>query len=326
MKLIYVPRHQDIIVPDFKVRVAGRFSLKAHKLDSAGNIVSTRHLASWAEETPNWFNNLVLDAGLNRMGTGSWMDWCQVGTGSTAPANSDTALVTRVAGSSTIQASSVGNAGSAPNYYGFQSKTYRFVAGTATGILAEVGVGWASTGSLFSRALIKDGGGSPTTVTVLSDEVLDVTYEFRAYTPTADSASFPVTFNSVTYNMVVRTAFATDARWQPQVGNAVANYTPSNSYQALYSGAIGSVTTGPSGTAGSPTSITPAAYSNNSLQRDFDTFWDLNDGNAVGVGGANSFLFCTSIGAFQVSVDTPILKTASKKLHLNSRVSWARHP
>src|SRR5690554_2149556 len=86
------------------------------------------------------FPNLVTDAGLNRMGANSdYLNWCQVGTGSTAPTVSDTALAARVAGSATASESN-GAQPSAP-YYSWRIRTFTFAAGTATGNLAEVGVG-----------------------------------------------------------------------------------------------------------------------------------------------------------------------------------------
>lgn len=112
----------------------------------------------------DWFPNLITDQGLNQMGTlATWLNACQVGSGSTVPAVSDTQLVTRVAGTTTIQ-STVQGIQSTPPYYASRTRTYRFAAGVATGTLSEVGVGTTATvGNLYSRALILDGAGNPTT-------------------------------------------------------------------------------------------------------------------------------------------------------------------
>lgn len=300
------------IAAAFAVGVAGFIRMDAHKLDGT------------SREVAPWFKNLIVDAGLNRMGTGSWMDFCQVGTSSTAPANSDTALVTRVAGTSTIQAQSTGTAGSAP-YYGFQSKTFRFALGAAAGNLTEVGFGWALTGSLFNRALIKDGGGSPTTVVVAADEVLDVTYEFRTYAPTSDTTTV-VTIAGVDYTFTGRASQVTTTQpWAPQVGVAVSFYNPGSfNSQAAYNGAIAAVTALPSGTSALPSNVTASAYSNNSLARNFQVTFDLNFGNLAG--GISAFVFGTTIGQFQFGLNTPLPKTLTKILTMNWTMSWARHP
>ena len=54
-------------------QIGARFKLIAHK----GDGVPTT-------ET-EWFNNIVLDAGLARMSVGTWISRCCVGTGNTKP-------------------------------------------------------------------------------------------------------------------------------------------------------------------------------------------------------------------------------------------------
>lgn len=293
---------------EIKVTLEGRIKLEAAKEDG-----STRVLA-------DWFNNLILDQGLNRMGSGTWISAAQVGTGNTAPANSDTGLSAYVAGTSTIQAQSQGANGAAP-YYGFILRTFRFAQGAAAGNLAEVGIGWATSGSnLFSRALIKDAGGTPTTVTVAADEFLDVSYELRCYAP-AETTLGPVTISGTDYTFVVRPSLVTNgSSWAPQITLAVSNTISS---QVFYNGAIGAVTAQPSGVSSGVSSCTPQAYSNNSLQQDFQIFCDLNTANLSG--GLSALFFGSTIGAFQCSISPPFNKTATKLLTLNVRVSWARH-
>ena len=129
----------------------------------------------------DWFCNLILDAGLNRLGTGGIIDRISVGSGNSTPTAGQTALDTLVATTTTAVGGGVNSYDSVGNTYAFSRSTYRFATGVATGNLTEVGAGWS--GGLFSRALIKDGGGVPTTVTILSDETLDVIYELRVYVP-----------------------------------------------------------------------------------------------------------------------------------------------
>jgi len=295
--------------------VAGRFKIEAVRLDGTKRLLA------------DWFPNLILDAGLNRWGTGAIITACQVGTGSATPTESDTQLQSRVAGTSTIQASNLGAQGSAP-YYGYQQRTFRFGAGAAAGNLAEVGVGWATSGAaLWSRALILDGEGDPTTITVLGDEFLDVTYELRTYPPTVDG-EFNITISGVEYTCVMRAASVTNGNmWASEIAAAVGS---SPRHSTAYNGAIGAITSSPSGTSSStPLTGVAAAYSNNSLQRDITIAFDLNTGNLAGgisaigfsggMGVANEVL-----GRYQCSFSPAIPKDNTKTLSLEYRVEWAR--
>ncbi len=93
---------------------------------------------------------------------GDYMSTCMVGSGNAAPAETDTALQAR-ASTSNINVQS-NNSNVSPRY-GWRRRTFRFAAGAAAGNLSEVGVGWTTT-AVFSRALILDGSGNPTTITV----------------------------------------------------------------------------------------------------------------------------------------------------------------
>lgn len=294
------------------VTLAGKFKFEAVKADGTRRVLA------------DWFDNLILNQGLNRIGTGTFFNACQVGTGSTPPANTDTALVALIAGTTTIQASTTGTAASAP-YYGYALKTYRFAQGAAAGNLTEVGIGWATTGAtLFSRALIKDGGGSPTTITVLSDEFLDVSYELRAYAPASDDV-VNVVISGTGYDFTCRASLVTNATyWAPR--DSAITYQNAGGVLAEHScfnGAIGAVTAEPSGTSDAPDSVTKLSYSNNSYQADFEVFWDLNTGNLAGF--ISALTFASTIGTFQMGVSPDLEKTATKLLTLTYRVIWARH-
>lgn len=300
-----------------KSHVAGRYKIEAVKVDSG----ERRLLA-------DWFPNIITDIGLNRLGTADPYDRCVVGTGSATPATTDTQLQTFVASTTTLQSSSSGAQNTEP-YYGYYFTTYRFAAGAAAGNLAEVGMGWANT-SLFSRALILDGLGNPTTITVLADEFLDVTYEARLYPPTTDSV-YNVTISGVVYTFTSRAASVTSSSaW----GFPTSFFSgPLISDSAYYNGSIGAITTTPSGT-----SVTGAtnlgtysidSYSNNSLERTFALSSSISQANLTGgisamlISGDNN-VATTSCGAYQIGVSPAIDKDATKTLTLNFGVSWAR--
>ena len=127
-----------------------------------------------------WFHNLVLDTGLNRMSVGTWIDRCCVGSGSSTPTATQVQLDNFIASTTTKNSSSNSRQTSSSTYYAALKITWRFGQGVAAGNISEVGLGWGNA-TLWNRALIKDANGNPTTITVLSDEYLDVVSEIRIY-------------------------------------------------------------------------------------------------------------------------------------------------
>ena len=297
-----------MITMQHETQCAGWFKIEATRPDGTRRVLA------------DWFPNLILNGGLDRMGANfDYLNWCQVGSGSTAPVATQTALVNRIAGTNTQQADVNGAQASAP-YYGWRRRTYRFAQGVAAGNLSEVGVGWATSGSLFSRALILDGGGSPTTITVLSDEMLDVTYELRRYPGTVDLTG-TVVLDGVTHNWVSRAAGVTDQIAWSGTGEMALDWA------SAYDGDIRSATaSSPSGTS-QALSITALAYGSGSYTRAFTVSAGLNDGNLVG--GIRSILtgsYGYGHGRYQIQFDPAIPKNNTKVLSLTIQHTWARRP
>lgn len=271
-----------------------------------------------------WFKNLILDAGLNRMGTGAFMTHCHVGTSSVAPAVSQTALQGFLAGTGTIQSSVASTQASAP-YFGKMVKIYRFAAGVATGTLAEVGVAWQITnGNVFSRALITDTAGNPTTITVLPDEVLDVVYELRQYPDLIDKV-FQAVISGVTYDCVLRAALVTtQSVWADTIDNSFGPYVSSTAAGIVYNGTLGPITADPSGSSDSAENVPSiGAYTNGSYQRTMSAFWGLNRGNLAG--GITALSMRTTRGGYKMSFSPPLPKDNTKTLTLTMRFFWARY-
>lgn len=291
--------------------LAGKFRLVAVNADTG----KERVLA-------DWFDNLILDAGLDRIGSDTIGIYCQVGSGSTAPVSTNTALNTHVAGTGSITAESHGTSDVSP-YYGYLTRTYRFAQGAAAGNLSEVGIGWGISGStLFSRALIKDGSGNPTTITVLSNEYLDVTYELRNYPSTTDS-TFTCVIGGVTHNCTLRSAYVTDiTSWGNQLNDWPAQIQNGTSVHFVRNGSLGAITSGPSGEIGMCSSFTNGTYTQGSYTNAGTINFNLASGNLSG--GISALVFRTYIGSFQVSFSPPIAKDNTKTLSINVTVSWAR--
>lgn len=293
--------------------VAGWFRIEAFRVDEAGaELPGSRRVAA------DWFQNLVTDIGLERIATASdFLTACRVGTGATAPAVTDTALSAQVGSAgSAARTSNVDTAQASAPYYAANTTTWRFPAGTATGNLSEVGVGWATTGAtLFSRALILDSGGSPTTITVLSDEVLDVTYQFRIYPPTVDTSG-TVTLDSISYGYTGRASNVTSASsWKVEDAAGFSTII-------AYSGAIGAITSTPTGTTASGGSGADSAYSASSHVRQGVITWGLTAGNVAG--GIRSIAYTHGFARYQVEFSPVIPKDGTKVLTLTLSHSWAR--
>lgn len=297
--------------------LAGFYQIEAVRLDSNGNeMPGTRRVVA------PWFPNLILNGGLERFGAASdYLARCQVGAGSTTPAPTDTSLSSLVANSTDAFTPVVGAQSSEP-YFGWIRKGYRFAEGTAAGNLSEVGVGWtASGGGLFSRALILDPGGTPTTISVAADETLDVIYELRIYPPTTEGSGV-IELDGAEYE------------WTSKSGNVTTSGNPVDASTGVvvqlnpvyaYSGITGPVTGTPSG-ANTEIGVTRSGYVANSRKISHIVSASLDQGNLPG--GIKSLLLGSVVlrGCYQIEFDPPIPKNNTKVFSLTVEVSWARRP
>ena len=309
--MILIPKHKDLDL-ELKVptRYVGHFKLEAVGLDGR-----VRPLAE--------FDNLITTLGADMLGgvnSGSIFQTVAVGSGNTAPALTDTALQTLVASTSTGGPASpvLSNSGSSP-YYGITTVQLQFAIGAAAGNLSEVGIGFSAT-QLFSRALILDGLGSPTTITVLSTEALYVTYTLRQYVPLTDVTG-NVTLNAIVYAYTLRAmnAAATCA-WA--IFNGGDN--PTLNSATAYSGAIGAITGSPAGTASNASSTSTSAYTTGSFVRAATATWGLTSGNVGGIGAVSTIWGSSqSRGDYQIGFSPVIPKDSSHILTLNFQMSWA---
>jgi hypothetical protein len=283
-----------------------------------------------------WFPNTILDAGRNIMADRSdWTDFCQVGIDGTFPPTlperqAETALGNHFAGTDILTGTiTSGQSGTSP-YYGWKRKTFRFAAGTFDGdILAEAGVGWGASGStLISRAPILDPIlQTPTTVTPLSDEFLDVSYELRYYAPLVDVTTPQVVLDGVTYDTITRAANVNDAAWSGNIGEAI-GVVNSAIYWDAWDGNIGTILVGPSGTGAdnNGNTMSNSAYSAFSYELKMNCSvgsagWNLG-------GGIRSVRIRTTAGDYQTQFDAnpggaTIPKTNSYTMTMVWTISWA---
>jgi len=303
---------------------AGWYKIEAHRVDADGvEIPGSRRIAA------DWFPNLITDAGLNFLGTvGTTFvhTYCRVGSGNTPPVVTDTALVSEVASSNTLQNNERG-ADRSGAFYGWNRRTLRFATGVAAGTLTEVGVSPAATGALFSRALILDTNGNPTAITVLSDEVLDVTYELRLYPVLAD-ATGTVNIAGESYSWTARPLIpaAYDIYWGNQLGGQVdfsgATFTSNVSSTLPEQNAEAASTN-------TASSVTRAAYVAGSFARNFTLNFGLNNGNISGGIGAfisrSSTVTPSTGGVWAWGLSPKLPKTDQYVATFTVRMTWGRY-
>lgn len=265
-----------------------------------------------------WFDNLILDSGLNRLGSGGIYDRCMVGTSSTPVSPTQTYLISSLATTTNVIGTTQGvnTAGG----YAWNRRIFRFGVGAAAGNLNEVGVGWGAT-DCFSRALTADSGGTPVTVTVLADEFLDVTYELQLHWPTTDVSGLG-SISGTEYTVTTRAASV--GSWV--LGALIENGSRSDlsvpgQATSFGSGALGDVTVDAGGAPQYSVNMSyAAAYLNNSYERRYRAIFDGTRGeNAI-----HNLRINTPFGIFKSSFSPSIPKAISNTLTLDYKVSWAR--
>lgn len=273
------------------------------------------------------FANDLTTIGLNRIGTATDpMPYGYVGTGTNAPQASDTSMgVFKVRNDSAVESNL---SPTAPMWYDTLVLTYTFNAGTISGNITEVGVGWTvdSSSGLWSRQLILDGNGLPVTMTVLPNEILELVYALRYYPPGLEDFTGSFVLNGVTYNYLAR------------LGNAGATRVVRYGYaggpgiaQVYAAGAtLGAITSTITGTGVPPPTVTHGTYVNNSLKATALSSFSLAQGNHAS--GIQAFAIILDTGGLkffrsqtQMLLDKPIPKTNLNTMSITMETSWGKY-
>ena len=327
-----------------RVAVEGEYTLTKYKADTMEVM-----------QTVGPFKNLITDQGLNRVGTLSFASHVFVGTGTVVPTVVDTTMSAFQSGSNTPQINwnAASARGGAPDHWVQGAGTTRFPAGTAIGNLTEVGVGWLSAGGtptaannrVSSRALIVDGTGNPITVTVLPDEVLDVTYALRLYPQLGADVVQTINISGTVHTFTTRAIGVLSSAYL-SVGGSSGSY-PNASQASWSSGEVFYTGTA----AGTPPALAPVtdngmltpgangfpsttrlAYVDGSLTNNATFRADLNAANmAHGIRGmltrpiqGNSPTDSFINVAYQSTISPAIPKDATKVLQFGASHTWGR--
>jgi hypothetical protein len=296
--------------------------------------------ADGTTEETGWFSNIILDTGMDRMASTAGYIWvlqyARVGTGNSTPVATQVSLDAQIAFSSQNNGNTVVVNEGSPLYRTTLTHSFAFAQGAVIGNISEIGVGWATTGtSLFSRALILDNLGSPTTITLVALDQLTVYYRIRLVPPITDTTG-SVTISSTTYPYTARVAsvgsFAASAYifTGPYAGALGSLTTPNADYCSTHSAgtSLAPITSTPANSSGSVPTVVYGTYTNGTFYRDDVFTWGVAAGNATG--GIQCIVLAyvaMSTGSFikyQYRFDTVIPKTGTNTLTLRVRISWAR--
>jgi hypothetical protein len=192
-----------------------------------------------------------------------------------------------------------------------------------------VGVGYtgASTYLLFSRALILDGGGSPTTITILSDETLDVTYEFRMYPKETDNTG-AVTFTGNiggTYDWIIRPAsiatVSINSGGYSYTNTPFNNVGWANGILSVTTSSIAAITTIPSGLSQTGTQ-TCASYVTSNYYVIHTFSWTLAQANLSP--GIKCVTYSLGMIRYQLEFNPYVPKTANDVFNFKVKCTWGR--
>lgn len=284
-------------------------------------------------------HNLITDAGLDGMATNSiptLTQYIAVGTGSTAPANNQTALIAEVGRVNRRSTGDDSNTSGPAFAYWSTKRVYLFIEAEANGNLTEVGLlNQVTGGILFARQLFKDVGGVPTTVIKTSADQLRITYELRVVPPTVDVNQSGLVISGVAYGFTTRAReIDVNLMWGKNTGDNVNgmlngpvwgfNGPGGRAFDAT--AALGTTQNGLSGTNAAKSSASVLAYAAGTFYRELTHKWEPTDGNlAGGIGGFHMFGGDTT-ECFQTVVAPVFPKDSTKRLTIVSRWAWARSP
>ncbi|QGH45074.1 hypothetical protein [Bacteriophage Titan-X] len=310
-------------------QVRGQFQLFAARVDEEG----VRHVRKLTEK----FDNLITNSGMDQLGTTSgYLAYCHVGVGTTTPAFTDTQLASWLAyTNSTYQSDGVDGSTeeqmrTAATVWGSRTRYFQFAQGAVVGNVTEIGVSTSSgTGSsypLFSRTLIKDAEGNPTSVTVLASEYLCVAYTLTVYLDGND-VSGTFVFDGNTYNYT--SGFYNTSG---QVGaSIIANFI--GSAMALSNGAAqrNNVRLAASAWSGGRTANAPSTYGSTSVSGTTyvpgSFVWEYTISAPPSAANGRWYGVVYDVGWMNYRVEFPdnLTKTSDYTWTLVVRQSWSRY-
>lgn len=288
--------------------------------------------------------NEVLNSGLDRMGVGNWWSGISVGTSGAAVDVNQVTLINHHAYTSTEQGNFVVQYEATPVPRYRLTRRFRFNAGAFSGQnLAEVSISWQTSSPTtihsWNRALIRDSVGNPTTITMLSDEYLDVICNVYFYPDLVERTSSVDLIDGSTSEVISTITTVTKpanlgkynppgqyaSSWPYDNIMGQAGIPNQNGSIKFCTGAVGDITGEPTGSLGGTGyqsgHNSRQAYVPGSYQIVTKTTMGLNDVN----GTIRSLKIDSLYGSYQISLDPPLVKQNTQVLSLPIVVKWGRY-
>lgn len=233
-----------------------------------------------------WMENMILDQGFRMLLTDAGegpgrhcLYGLAVGSSSAPVDSADIGVINPI--TLNFTGSALVNGWDNTGEFGWTRRVFTSPRGAAAGNVSEISAGFSNNKYTkgFTRALILDTSGNPTTITVLADEVLIVTYEIRRRWISADQHTISYNDDGEPAETVVSYTQISDFSKNsaglgaggvfPWGGALVSDFTATN--VAFYNEStgnpqIGSIGGGPSGTvmpAGDIATFNPPIFKNN---------------------------------------------------------------
>lgn len=318
----------DNIINPVKVgpRVKGRFKLRAMK----GNIIMRE--SAWC---PNIIVNGAFDYWLQNVAGN--IDGFVAGAGTSTPQPTDTALQSFLGGGNSFEDRWVTRNTTVSPRSITVGVRIRANEGAIVGNVAEIALtrgGISSSSPIHNRARVVDEMGNPTTVTVLSDEFLEVIYEITLYA--IDGATGTLTINidgtPTNFDYEIRPINMNNNGWWGITGSGTSSFLRFNPSGLLSANSATSCHVTDQTTFGDPSSSSgPAGYSSSNIftsrvlapyvpgskERLQTIRLPLNNGNIAAPGirsinlALNSESDTSTWCVHQVLLDGPFLKPAT---------------
>lgn len=312
------------------VKLGGRFRLVTSKDAECKQVV----------KDTGFFDNLITNTGMNRIGEVTtngvngivnFLNLCGrfvVGSGSAAPQFTDTALQNPVAFASADPALVSESSNYDRGWYEITVR-HQFGQGQAAGNLSEIGIQHTSTsGPLWSRALILDGQGNPTTITVLPDDFLTCYYTLRIMIPKEDAVfNIDVDYgeDGIVPTVVTGRPLAADSSSLPNGWGLKTAITGAGmAVLQFYTGGLASPTaTQPLGSSigSQTTNFSTVPYVTDSFERYVTRTNGLNEHNSQELRTAR---LAALMGYWQIEFDPPLQKNNTQTMRVTFGYSWAR--
>lgn len=322
--MILIPKYHGIEVgkpTEFRTEFSGEFRL------------IVRDLNLKKVHDTGWFDNTILDVGLDTIGGGANgtenpFNYWHVGSSAAAVAEAQTGLQAWIASSTSNIGSDVAAYGGSPDYEYSQTRVHRFGAGVINNTVREVGAGSDSgnNSNFYARTLVVP------EVPVNVDQVLDVAYRHTVWPLTGDVIQVAaLTMDGEVYDTLLRGANIDKTTYNLAFGAMAFSNAGGSNVNRIYEGDIGINTATPTGT--TTTNIGTRSNINYTFlnhYRDMKITAGLDNAN-LGAGIRSLMTEFSSGGLMQVQFDsqttpgTGIPKDNTKTMDITLRQSWGRH-